>query len=291
MKGLNKIEYNRGSLIISSHIDGTLLPTVDTKQFHTIEFASPEKGVFPNAEDARHLNTFFKTNRQITLDVHRYYWMIPLFPEAERFRLIHWDDEAIEMLKNNIVKGLTLYYSAEDSKKDLTALLPFGDSLEYLYLDAGQYKPYTGFEAMLNGMKKLKSLKVSSMKIDFSLVNENSVLEYLYYYGSKTKEWSGLTKFSRLKSLRFKNNIALSDIDFLSGLPCLETVDFMYCSKIARFPDMSHLRNLKKIYALECNRVEDIEELKKLKGVEVWVQGKMVPGKWYDNRTNCNVIS
>lgn len=88
-----------------------------------------------------------------------------------------------------------------------------------------------------------------------------------------------MAKFPRLKTLRIKASSVLSDIDFLKDLHCLETVDFMYCSKITRFPDLSHLKNLKKIYALECNRVDDIEELKKLNDVEIWVQGKAVPGK------------
>ncbi len=288
VKEVNKVEISGARMFIYSSIDDTLFSTVNTEYVRSIGFAylSPEKGNYPNENDARCLNAFFKTHKHIIMDVHKDYWMIPLLPEVERFRLTCYDDEAIELLKNNTIRGLNIYYSAEDAKKDLRALLPFGETLEHLYLDAGQYKPYDKFEEMFNGMKKLKSLEVSSIKIDFSLLNENHTLEDFYYYGSKTKEWGGVAKFTRLKSLRFKNNITLSDIDFLRDLHFLETVDFMYCSKITRFPDLSHLSNLKKIYALECNRVEDIDELKKLNGVDIWVQGKAVPGKWYENRTN-----
>jgi hypothetical protein len=288
-KKINKVKQEVMGLAIYSHINKELFQIIDAKKVKTIYFAYEYEDwangkSYPNENDVRLLNTFLGTHKHITMDIDES-WMLPLLPEVEHFRFSKYDSEAIELLKSNTVRGLYFRHSA-DQKTDLTALLPFGDTLEYLFLDASQYKPYYNFEIMLNGMKKLKSLEVSSIKIDFSLVNENNVLENFYNFGSKTREWNDFIKFLRLKNLHFDNNTVLSDIDFLQNLTNLETAKFLYCSKIARFPDLSRLENLKEIYALECNRLEDIEELKKLKDVKIYVQGKMVPGKWYDNRNN-----
>ena len=277
---INKIERNGNGMAIYSHINAELFQMIDAENIRTIYFAYDKdwaNATYPNENDVKLLNAFFKTHKHITMDIDKN-WMIPLLPEVECFWFSKYNEEAIELLKNNTVRKLHFKHSA-DIKTDLTDLLPFGDTLEHLHLNASQYKPHVKFEAMLNGMKKLKCLHVTSIKIDFSLVDENSALEDFYYYGSKTKDWSGIAKFTRLKNLRVKNNTTMSDLDFLRNLPCLETAEFWWCSGIVRFPDLSHLVNLKKIQAFECNRLEDVEELKKLSGVEI--PGKVLPGKFY----------
>ena len=277
---INKFERSGNGMAIYSHINAELFQMIDAENIRTIFFAYDKdwaNATYPNENDVKLLNSFFKTHKYITMDIEKN-WMIQLLPEVECFRFSKYNGEAIELLKKNIVRKLHFNHSA-DIRTDLTDLLPFGDTLEHLYLDASQYKPHYKFEAMLNGMKKLKYLYVSSIKIDFSLVDENSTIEDFYFYGSKTKDWSGIEKFTRLKNLRVKNNTTMSGLGFLQNLPCLETAEFWWCSRIVQFPDLSHLVNLKKIHAFECNRLEDVEELKKLSGVEIHVQGKVLADK------------
>ena len=287
---INKIELNGSGMAIRSHINEELFRKIDAKKIGTIYFAYTyeewQKGKsYPDEKDMVLLNTLFKENKHIRLDIDEK-WMLPLVPEVERFWFKKYDGESVEFLKkNNTVRSLYFNNSA-DSKTDLTTLLPFGETLEYLHLDASQYKPYDNIEAVLNGMKKLSKLSLASVPIDFSRVNENSTLEILSYHGSKIKEWEGIVKLTGLKSLTISNNTTVSDLGFLLGLPNLEDANFMYCSRIVRFPDLSGLKKLKNIYALECNRLEDVEELKKLSNVDVSVQGKVLPGKSYLNRPN-----
>lgn len=286
---VNKVECSGTSMAIYSHIDEKLFQNTALKNLGIIYFAYEYEDwangkSYPNEKDIALLNSFIKTHKNIMMDIDEN-WMIPLLSSVERFRFSKYNDEAVALLKNNTVRELCFRHSA-DSKTDLTSLLFFGDTLESLSLDASQNKPYDKFEAMFNGMIRLKNLDVTSIKIDFSLLDENNTLEDFYYYGSKTKDWSGIKKLIRLKKLRVKSNTTIATLDFLQDLPCLETIEFMYCSQIIRFPDLTNLKNLIKIYVLECNRLEDIETLKKLSSVEINVQGcKALPGKSYDNRT------
>jgi hypothetical protein len=73
----------------------------------------------------------------------------------------------------------------------------------------------------------------------------------------------------------------LENIDFLKELKKLETLYLLYCSNIKRFPDLNGLKNLKDINATGCNRLEDIPEIKKLNNVEIHLNSKMLPEKFY----------
>jgi hypothetical protein len=68
----------------------------------------------------------------------------------------------------------------------------------------------------------------------------------------------------------------LGNIDFIEGLNSLEKILLMYMSKITYFPKMDKLEKIKRITLYECNRLEDINELKKLDGVKIKVWGKMI---------------
>jgi Leucine-rich repeat (LRR) protein len=106
------------------------------------------------------------------------------------------------------------------------------------------------------------------------------LLEYFYYCGSKTKEWD-IGKFRALKYLHIHSNTTLENIEFLKELKNLETLYLLYCSNIKRFPDLSGLKKLNTITAYDCNRLEDITELKKLNNVEIHLNSKMLPEKFY----------
>ena len=282
-KEINKVEYSGRGMAIYSHINEDIFRTIDTGTVRTIYFAYAYGGRedHPDENDIRLLNTFFRTNKHITMHIGKT-WMIPLLPEVECFDFSKYREEEVELLRNNTVRKLHFGHSG-DSRTDLTALLPFGDTLESLRLNASQYKPHNKVEIMLNGMKKLKELYMVSVKVDLSKLNENRSVEKFRFDGSKITDWSGIVKFRGLKDMVIRNSTTMSDIDFLRDLPCLETAQFWWCSNIIKFPDLSHLKHLKMIYATECKRLYDVEELKKLKGVSVHADGASLPGRSYNS--------
>jgi len=281
---MGKYEYNGFALAIGSHLDSEIVEIIKQMQTlqtgriyfsYTYEEWSKNGERYPDKDDLKIINEYF--NKNIILSGIRNWW-IPLLSNVEKFEFDRCEEdieEVIDLLKNNNVKAL-LFRNGPDKKFDLAKFLVFKDTLESLDID-GNYK---NIEIVINEMKKLKNLSVSSMKIDFSLIKESSI-EYFYYYGSKTKEWNDIVKFKKLKDLYIKSNITIGNIDFLSELKDLETIKFWYCSNIKKFPDLSGLKKLKEIEAEECNRLEDISEVKKLKNIEIGIQGKMLPGKWY----------
>jgi len=138
-------------------------------------------------------------------------------------------------------------------------------------------------------MPKLTYLSADTQKIDFSLIAENSVLEYLGMQGTRTKEWEGITKLKNLKNLSINGNITLENIDFLSKMTNLEKIGLYNCSKITRIPDLCGLTKLQWISMEICNRLEDISEVKKLKNVKINISGKMIKGG-YHNTTLADAV-
>ena len=193
------------------------------------------------------------------------------------FVLENFDDETLELIKRKKIKHLIFRISPKE-KFDLTKLLQFSGTLEKLSLRGGNY---TSLEKMFNEMPKLTYLDADTQKIEFSLIAENSVLEYLGMEGAKTKEWEGITNLKNLKDLYINGNIALENIDFLLSLSNLEKIRLYNCSKITQIPDLSGLKKLKSVSVEICNRLEDISELKKLENIEIHISGKMIKGGYH----------
>jgi hypothetical protein len=273
---MNIIENHGNFLEIHSHINKgavQLIENMSTDALNWIQFYS----IKPNDEDIKVLNNYYKNYKQIRL---RWVenWMIPLLPELEKFifTATNFNEDTIDLLKKNRVTGLRIEHSP-DKKYDLINFFAFKETLEDLFLE-GNYK---NLELLINGTNKLKKLGLSSISIDFDKINEN-VIEDFYHYGSKTKRWDGIKNLKKLKHLCVKTNTVLEDLNFLLGLKNIETIELLYCSKITTFPDLNNLKKLKKIYALECNGVENIDELKKIKAIKIYVQGKKIPGHYYE---------
>ena len=231
----------------------------------------------PDTNDFKSLNNRLKSNKNIYLHFMKNWW-IPNLPELERFSFSDNNiEEAVELLKNNTVKTLEFKFGPKN-KYDLKNLFIFKDTLEELILEDG--KNYINIESVINEMKKLRRLEVTSIEIDFTLLTQNRI-EHFYYCGSKTKEWAGIIKFKKLKHLHIHSNTTLTNIDFLQEFKDLEKLHLLYCSNIKRFPDLSGLNKLIEINATDCNRLEDISELKKLNGVEIHLNSKMLKEKFY----------
>ena len=205
---------------------------------------------------------------------------------SDERRFMHidsFDEKTIELIKKQKINdfAFTCKFSGNFTPKapfDLKNLLQFSDTLEGLSLYGGDY---INLEVMFNQMPKLRSIEVDTQKIDFSLIVENSIIEYLGSEGTRTKEWEGITKLKNLKDLYINGNTAIDNIDFLQKLNNIESVRIYNCSKITRVPNLSNLEKLKSVSMEMCNRLEDISELKKLKGIDIHVSGKMIKGGYH----------
>jgi len=207
--------------------------------------------------------------------------------KEEVFELDNFNETTIELIK--MQKSKHLIFSSYFSKEtfDLTKLLQFSNTLEKLSLRGSNY---TNLEKMFNEMPKLTYINVDTQKIDFSLIAENSTIEYLASEGTRTKEWAGITKLKNLKTLHINGNITLDNIDFLTEFENLENLELWNCSKITKIPDLSSLTKLKRISMEMCNRLEDISEVKKLENVKINISGKMIKGG-YHNTTLADALA
>jgi len=228
----------------------------------------------PDEKDLKIINNYFKTNKKPRLEVENHH--IPFLPEVEKFHIWFYSDEAIDLLKNNTVKKLTFQYTEETKKKsDLTKLLIFKDTLEELsFSDTGNY---TNLEITINGLKKLKALALEKLKIDFNLI-ENHSLEYFFYLGSKTADWSQASNFKKIRYCTIWANHKIENIDFLQAMTNLEYIELDQCPKVSHFPNLEHLKNLRKVLLCDNKRLDDWTELKKLKNVK-----SNLLGDGYDN--------
>jgi hypothetical protein len=269
---MNIIESKRKFLEIHSHLNHEGLKILEQKttdEIESIQFSNNKEinvpGYIlmePNKEDMKIINNYFRIHKNIFLRWIENWWL-PLLPELEKFKFLEYDQEAFDLIKNNNVTAL-VFENSPAKKGDLNNLYSFNDTLEQLFIN-GNYK---NLEITLNEMHWLKKLSLLSIKIDFDKLNRNSI-EHLFCYGSKTKDFNGIIKLNKLKHLNIANNTALEDIDFLAALDDLEILELGYCSKIKVFPNLNHLKKLKKISLHKCKNIENINELRKTNNIKI----------------------
>jgi hypothetical protein len=269
---LNIIENKGRFLEIHSHINYEAVKILERETTDRTEFIQFSNNktikvpgyilIEPNNEDIKIINSYFKFHKNIFFRWIENWWL-PLLPELEKFMFLEYDREAINLIKNNKVTAL-IFENSPDKKYNLDELFIFKNTLEELSIN-GNYK---NLEIMLNEMKQLNRLSLRSVKFDFEKINQNDI-EYLFCYGSKTRDFDGIIKLNKLKHLNIANNMVLENLDFLSALNDLEIIELGYCSKIKKFPNLEHLKKIKKISLQECKNIENLNELKKLKHIEI----------------------
>lgn len=270
---MNEIKNYGHFLEIRSHINYealNILEQITANEVKFIQFSNkktitiPGAGfsVEPNKDDIVILNKYFAKHKDVYLRWIENWWL-PLLPELEKFIFIKYSQDDIDLIKDNNVTALQ-FEKSPVNKYDLTNLLVFKDTLEELFLN-GNYK---NLEITINKLEKLKNISLLSIKIDFKKIDKNKI-EYLFYYGSKTKEWDEIIKLDKLKHLNIGNNTTLEDINFLKNFNKLEILELGYCVNIKVFPDLKHLQNLKKVRIVTCNKLENINEINKLTNAEV----------------------
>jgi hypothetical protein len=206
---INKVENGGNYLKIQSHINNDVFKELEHNKLRTIyffytyeEWSKNGKSSYPDKNDLELLNGYIKDHKNILLSGIENWW-IPLLSELERFEFNKCEEdinESVELMKNNNARTLRLTHGP-DKKYDLINFLAFKDTLEELSLDDNSYGRYKSIEIIINEMKKLKKLEVSSMKIDFNLIAESSI-EDLYYYGSKDKRMGWFSKAAKIKIFR-----------------------------------------------------------------------------------------
>ena len=258
------------------------MPQLKVIQFHDIK---------PNEATLRVLNdVVFKMRKDITLRVYGYpdIWadisFLNLLPDLERF---DWDTALFgsfePLYKLNRLVHLGLGFTQPKPKISLKFVSDFKDTLESLSLE-GDYKDILTTIPLL---KNLKILWLISTKVkDFDFL-QGLPLETIGNYGSRVESFDFLPNIQSLRKLWIKTNSKIESIDFIEQLTNLEDIELQYVAKVTRFPKCEHLKHLKRIFAFECNRLEDISEVKKLTNCDIHISGKKLEGRHYKFEITC----
>jgi Leucine-rich repeat (LRR) protein len=258
---------------ITSRIDESAISILESATWNLewIQFDDIE----PNTQDLKILNAYFAKHPKVYLRGVEREWL-EFLPNLQMINFLKFIPQDIELIKDRKIAGLT-FEKESDKKYDFSSLLCFHETLEELSF-TGDYK---NREETIKQLFKLRKLYMESVKLNDLSFLENLKIECFYYYGSKIKDWNDLAKVTTMKEFRLKTNNNLENIDFITHWKNLEVLEFWYCSGLLRFPNCEHLTNLKKIILNDCNKLSDIEELKKLKNIHIQANGKMMPNKSY----------
>jgi len=252
------------------------MPRLKVIQFHDIK---------PDETTLKVLNdVIFKKRKDITLRVYGYpdTWadisFLSLLPDLERF---DWDTAVFGSLeplyKLNKLVHLGLGFTQPKPKISLKFIADFKDNIESLNLE-GDYKDFLTTIPLL---KNLKTLWLVSTKLNGFDFLQGLPLETLGNYGGKVESFEFLPNIQTLKKIWIKTNSKIENINFIEQLPNLEDIELQYVAKVTRFPKCDHLKHLKRIFAFECNRLEDISEVKKLRNCDIHISGKKLEGRHY----------
>jgi len=278
MEGLisAKIFHSRQPVTYSIAEQLLALPKLKVIQFHDIK---------PDEKTLNILNdVIFKNRKDITLRVYGYpdTWsdisFLNFLPDLERF---DWDtavfgsNEPLYKLKKLVHLGLG--FTQPKPKISLQFVTDFSNTLESLSLD-GDYKDLL---ITIPTLKKLKSFWLTSTKLKGFDFLQGLPIETIGNYGGRVESFDFLVNIQSLKKIWIKTNSKIKNIDFIEELPNLEEIELQYVAKITRFPKCDHLKKLKRIFAFECNRLEDISEVKKLKISDISISGSKLPGRHF----------
>ncbi|WP_299759907.1 hypothetical protein [uncultured Pontibacter sp.] len=225
----------------------------------------------------------FKKRQDITLRVYGYKdkWadisFLHFLPNVERFSwntAVFGSVEPLYKLKKLVHLGLGF---RQPKKISLKFGLDFKDTLESIDL-IGDYKDIT---TTVSELKNLRTIGFTSTKLKGFDFLQDIPIESFANYGGRVKEFKFLQNIHSLRKLFIKTNSKIDSIDFIEQLPNLEEINLQYISKVVRFPKCDHLVNLRRLYAFQCNRLEDISEVKKLKNCDIYIVGNSLPNRHY----------
>lgn len=260
---------------------------LDKEKLKVVQFSNYK----PDEETLKNLNqVLFKIRKDLTLRIYPHsdpnFWSDVSFlnnlPEVQR---LNWDSDVFDSfeplykLKKLVHLGLGDWQ--RNHKISLDFLNDFNKTLESINLH-GDYKNLVD---TISTLKLLKNIQFVSTKLENFKFLENLPIENFRNYGSRVKSFEDLKNLKELKKIWIKTNTKIENIDFIEDLYNVEEIELLYVSKITKIPNLGHLKKLKKVFIFECNRLEDIKEIKKLKNCSVYASGKMIEGNYYKNES------
>ncbi len=262
---------------ISKLLDKTTAKQLsDNEKLKVIQFFDYK----PDKETLENLNqVLFKTRKDLTLRIysHSDFWsdisFLNYLTEVER---LDWNSdifgsfEPLYQLRKLVHLGLG--FRQTKTKISFEFLKDFNKTLESLNLQ-GDYKDLID---IVPNLKLLKSIWFASTKLHNFDFLENLPIETFGNYGSRVESFEYLKNLKGLKKIRIQTNSKIENVDYIKDLYNLEEIELLYLSKITKLPKCSHLKKLKKIVVFECNRLENIEEIKKLDNCYIFAGGNLI---------------
>jgi len=259
---------------------GNYIEIIDKLEFKNIEYllSCPKTiewvqfyNYKPTSDDLKILDSFFESKNNIYLrSVEK--GMLQYLPNLSNVMFHRFNpDYFIELKYLKKVSGIDL--DTLKAKYDISEIINYKDTLTELSFENDIKK---GNEIKIGELSNLKKVAFISSKFESFEFLSGLNLTSFKYYGSRTTNYSDLGKIKSLKHFWLKTNTKWTDFSFIEKLDLLETIELWYCSGITKFPKCNHLENLKRVLAQECNKLEDIEELEKLKNCTVMANGKIL---------------
>lgn len=138
----------------------------------------------------------------------------------------------------------------------------------------------SNFPKLISLQGKLKSIKVINNlphlrnlgfgKADLKLIDFANFYDLVCLQIGACKNWdkSNIYSLKNLKGLTIAFDRDISNIGFVSDLENLECLLLMYTTNVKKFPNISNLKRLKKIYIYGLNRLEDLSQIRYNENIE-----------------------
>ena len=217
------------------------------------------------------LNDFvFKNRKDITLRIGSddFPFLIKL-PEVEKIDFIansFQDWSIFESFKK--ITALSINSAQKKIKPDLSFLNQYASSLKELGLE-GDFK---GIEHISN-LKKVERLSFASTAINNLDFMSQLPLRNFFNYGSKIKNYTGLSGLQTLEILYIKKDTRIENLDFIESLSQLKELRLWYNSNISTLPNFGNLKSLELVEVFNSNKLRNIDSaiaLKERCAVKIW---------------------
>jgi hypothetical protein len=190
-------------------------------------------------------------------------------PQAERVRVVVSQESDLDVLAiHPRLREVHIRCINARTRPSLEVLTSHLESLDTLAL-TGTFRRLD----LLASMRGLKHLSLVSVPAPDLEAVRALPLEYVFIYGSRSRELSALGALNALRVLHLKKHTEIRSLTFLEHAAALEHVYLEYLSKVEALPAFDRLPRLRRLEVFQCNRLRDIESARRCEAAAVKIWG------------------
>ncbi len=263
------IELSSGALELRKCIsfsEEELRELISNPHFRVVSLMQDTYGKDPinydlDDETIEQLNIIFRERKDVLFD-----FFIPrtdllkYTPTVERVKLHVGGYETTQDQFNASIEHLScldnvIEINLPDVKKriDVSGLIKFSSKLESLGV-VGNYK---NVDQLIQSANVLKTLRLTSVKLNDLSCLENIELTSFSNFGPKILDYSYLGNMTSLKKLRITRDRKTESLQFVSKLQNLEMIVIDEMQKLKECPEFQQNKNLRTFSAVFCPAIEE----------------------------------